>query len=398
MYGKKIDFVSIVDFLKVIVNDEKNKMQQIQLTETQNKVISEFDKLNPRRTVIQLQTSMGKTVIALEIIKKYNYKKMLIVANTVQLVNQWEDELLRSDIDIFNTKIITIQSAYKFQDLEFDLLIVDEGHHLVAPQFLKLLQNNKFKDILILTPELPRDDERHLLLKDFQITTITNKSYETGIKEKLISDFQIINVGVQLTENEKIQITKIENFINKHFQKFNYNYFEVKNKIKSDFIASELFLCFQKRKQILNNAVNKIQKVEEIIMNEKWNKCITYCEYIDFANWIYDNLKSKIKCCIYHSKIKDKEKVLQDFKDNKYDLIVSVKSLDEGMNIPNLDLAIIVSSSSQERQTIQRIGRVLRYKEDKIATIFNLYVEDSKEEAWLKQRISSFDRNKIFWR
>ena len=373
------------------------EMQQIQLTETQNKVINEFDKLNQRRAIIEMPTATGKTVIALEILKRDEYRKGLIVANTLHLVDQWIKELNTNNIKQF-FNVTTYQSAYKYKNLDFDILVCDEGHHLVAFQFINLLQNNKFKDILILTAELPRDDERHLLLKDFGITTITNKSYETGIKEKLISDFQIINISVQLTENEKIQIEKIEKFINLHFKIFNYDLGEIKRQITRNFIAKELMLCFQKRKNILNNAVNKIQKVEEVIKNEKWNKVIIYCEYIDFANWIYDNLKNKIKCCIYHSEIKDKEKVLQDFKDNIYQAIVSVKCLDEGMNIPDLDLAIIVSASSQERQTIQRIGRILRYKDNKIAKIYNLYIEDSKEEVWLKKRLKSFDNNKIFWR
>jgi len=103
-------------------------------------------------------------------------------------------------------------------------------------------------------------------------------------------------------------------------------------------------------------------------------------------------------CCIYHSEVKDKEKVLQDFKDNKFKIMIAVKALDEGMNIPDLDFAIITSSSKQERQRIQRIGRLLRYKENKVATIYNLYCEGTKEEEWLRESLQSFDKNRIFWR
>lgn len=374
-------------------------MKQLQLTETQNKVVEEFDKLNPRRAVIQLPTAFGKTVIAIEILKKYNYNTVLVVTNTVQLKTQWIKELRNNEINfISNTEVVTIQSIYEKMYQNYDIIVIDEGHHVCSEKWLNLLKNNNFKSILILTAELPREDDRHLLLKQFGIRTISHKSYETGIKEKLISDFQIFNIGVQLTNEERLNLEKINSFIDRNFVTFTYNFLKVKTKSTTDYIASELLLAFQRRKEILNNAENKLDKVEEIIKSSKWTKGIIYCEYIDFADRLFNLLKDKIKCCIYHSKIKDKEKILQDFKENKYDFIISVKCLDEGMNIPDLDFEIIVSSSSQKRQTIQRIGRGLRYKENKIATIYNLYVENSKEEQWLKERLESFDKDKIFWK
>jgi len=163
--------------------------------------------------VIQLPTAFGKTVITIELIKKYNYNRILVVTNTIHLVTQWKNELLKNRININDSLITTIQTAYKFKNYDFDLLIFDEGHHSVAPKFLELLQNNNFKNIIILTAELPRDDMRHLLLKQFKIHLISDKSYEKGIKEKLISDFQIINISVNLTENEAIQYEKINNFV-----------------------------------------------------------------------------------------------------------------------------------------------------------------------------------------
>mgnify|MGYP001569979957 CR=1 FL=1 len=378
-------------------------MQQIQLTETQNKVVEEFAQLNPRRAVIELPTATGKTIIALEILKKYNYQKVLILANTLQLVNQWRSDLVANGVVRFD--IITYQSAYKYKDFEFDMLICDEGHHLWSEKWFKLLENNNFKDILILTAVLPRDDMRHLLANKFNIKLISNKSYEIGIKEKLISDFKIFNIGVNLTENEQIQLGKINNFISQNYKHFNFNLQEVKHYstqksyIVKNHLASELLLCFQKRKEILNNAVNKLGEVGKILLEEYYNKAIIYCEYINFANSLFEYLKKlELDVCIYHSEIQNKEQVLQNFKDNQNKIIISVKCLDEGLNIPDLDSAIIVSSSSQERQTIQRIGRILRYKEGKTAKVYNLYVKNSREQQWLQERLKSFDKEKIFWR
>lgn len=77
---------------------------------------------------------------------------------------------------------------------------------------------------------------------------------------------------------------------------------------------------------------------------------------------------------------------LREFEDGTISVLNTAKSLDEGFNVEGIELAIICSSSSQRRQTIQRNGRALRFKEGKRAIIVNLYLMDTQDEAWLKKR------------
>ena len=373
-------------------------MQQITLTETQNKVMEEWNKT--KRGVIQLPTAFGKTIIALEILKNPEYKMICITTNTLHLIEQWKQELQKNDL-LKNRVVVvqTIQSLYKLKNQEFDILIWDEGHRSISNKWWDFIKNNKFKYILILTATLQRDDKRHLLLKELNINVIADNSYNKGIQEKLVSDFLIINKSINLNQNEQETYERINDFIRNNYSKFNYDFYEVKKQIFRNSTAQELFSCFQKRKEILNNAHNKIDETYNILQTEKFTKAIVFCEYIPFAEKIYNFLKfNNLEVCLYHSQQKNRQKILENFKDNYYNVIIAVHCLDEGINIPEADLGIIVSASSQQRQSVQRTGRLLRYQEGKTAKIYNLYCINTKEEEWVKERIKNFDKNKIYWR
>lgn len=89
-----------------------------------------------------------------------------------------------------------------------------------------------------------------------------------------------------------------------------------------------------------------------------------------------------------------KEEALRKLRDNRYniDFIASVKALNEGIDIPDLALALIHSVNSVSRDIIQRIGRVARlfvYKDgsEKKPIIVIIYLKNTKDEAWLKRAL-----------
>jgi superfamily II DNA or RNA helicase len=88
---------------------------------------------------------------------------------------------------------------------------------------------------------------------------------------------------------------------------------------------------------------------------------------------------------------KAKEYVLKRIQDNRFKarLLSTAKALDEGLDIPDLDVAIIHSRTQNSRVNIQRSGRVARlftYKDgtDKVPYVFNIYIRGTKDEDWLK--------------
>ena len=87
------------------------------------------------------------------------------------------------------------------------------------------------------------------------------------------------------------------------------------------------------------------------------------------------SLSDKNFCFAVYIKIKKRNQILKDFEDGNINVLVSMKCLDEGVDIPRAELAIFCSSTGNPRQFIQRRGRVLRKHADKsIAIIHDLIV------------------------
>ena len=65
-------------------------------------------------------------------------------------------------------------------------------------------------------------------------------------------------------------------------------------------------------------------------------------------------------------------------------MLCSTKALNQGFDVPNANMGIICGITSKGLSMIQRVGRLVRFQENKIGQIIILYVADSQEEKWLK--------------
>lgn len=147
-----------------------------------------------------------------------------------------------------------------------------------------------------------------------------------------------------------------------------------------------------KRKDLVNNYYRKFDVVKQIVNKHRKDKIIVFNEYNAQTSKSYWYLLDiGVKACVMHSGIDNKKRQqnLIDFKTDKYNVILASKVLDEGWNLPAVDTAIIAAGNSTSRQTIQRMGRVLR-KKKKISMLYQIYCADTIEERY------AFDRAKLF--
>jgi superfamily II DNA or RNA helicase len=94
--------------------------------------------------------------------------------------------------------------------------------------------------------------------------------------------------------------------------------------------------------------------------------------------------KDGIDSVVYHSKSKGKDLLLDKFRKNEVRVLLTARALDEGFDVPDCDMAIIMAGYKGERQVKQRLGRILR-KKDKTAIIYLLYADRTKDEDWLAE-------------
>lgn len=365
--------------------------------ERQKEVIVKWIKNNYIGILIAV-TGVGKSYIGILSIKyvleRRPNAKIIVVVPTLYLQNQWLNLLKENKLP--NVEVLVINTASKTV-IECDYLLVDEIHTAGSNFFINLFDTIKYKAFLGLTATLERSDGRHKLLLE-KAPIIDCIDLEEALKEGYISNYKIYNLPVKLSPNELLTYNKIQKsyLYYEHLLGGKFNAWQEANiRLKSkDYTTEErrealMFLkLVNQRKSALHDSKSKLILTKEILDKYPDRKSIIFCESIRFAQHIDDLLKKQ--SVIYHSKLtlKEKKEAIKRFTDNRTasNVMVSCKALDAGVDISGVNLGICCAGTSKILQSTQRLGRSIRKNADNIALYFNLYIEGTQEEKWLKSR------------
>lgn len=378
---------------------DKNKLSE------QYRFIEKWKSFNARGS-LEACVGFGKTTVGLLAIQEMNTNHperiTHVVVPTFALKQQWEEavlewKLLNVSIWIINTYIQEVRYT--------NLLILDEIHRFGSNTFKQVFLKSRFNFILGLTATLERQDGMHSLIHMYA-PLLTRIRLNEALEKGYVSSFEVYNLGITLSKPEFESYENIQKQFDSHFQIFDNDFNLVKrimseSQLRAQFglergmTSSEVYyhaLQFSKylhlRKTFLNEAPAKIQAVKQIreLLNRKM---IVFCETTSFADQIVEALGSI--SFAYHNAISDKKAMkqqLQDFKNGvgNHQVIVAVKAIEEGLDVPDIEVAVIVSGNSTKRQYIQRMGRSLRIRPGKTAIIINTYLHGTKDEYWLRRR------------
>jgi superfamily II DNA or RNA helicase len=173
-------------------------------------------------------------------------------------------------------------------------------------------------------------------------------------------------------------------------------------------VAQRYLKAFTERREVLGSARAKYDAVKQLapsLRNARGS--IVFTATIEAAEHIAAILRAQgIRAEATHSEVAsvDRARQLERFRQRTLATLVAPTVLDEGVDVPDADLAIITAASSSRRQMIQRMGRILRRKPDgRAAQMVILFVEDSPEdpargahEAFLDEVTSVADKCSIF--
>ena len=386
---------------------------------------------NGKNGVFAMATGSGKTVTALNCLRKQykenGYYKAIIVVPTQALAIQWEKEArafnfqnivsTHTDKDWKNTLsryttrslldqsksiiVITTYATFNRKDMQLFvnkvkgidtfMYIADEAHNIGSPSSLKHLPHNIMWRIgLSATPERIYDDWGSEKLYEFFNSRPPEYTYRytmrQAIEENILCHYDYYPIFVELTytEMEEYEIisTQLRKFIDSDTGKY-----------KPE--AEKLLL---KRKRIIHKAENKKIAISNLLEELKQNRKLDYTFVFvpegyepDYSvNETYDIEQDDIHIIdeyakmfkehgySYHkyiSGLDDAPNILKSFADGDIQILLSMKCLDEGVDIPRAEHAIFCSSTGNPRQFVQRRGRVLRKSKGKEkAKIWDLIV------------------------
>ena len=391
---------------------------------------------NGFKGIINAVTGSGKTFLALSAIKRleivsYRHLKIKIVVPQKFLAKQWIEEIRkqlgvkRKDIGVYSGDkknlgrkytIYVINSArytlakHILDDLKNNFavfLIADECHHYGSSEnnrifdFVRFISKESTYYALGLsaTPEIADFNKISAPLGN----EVYSYNLERAIRDKIISQFILFKINVSLNSVENEEYDALSDSLGKNLFALKKERPELNISSKDRFflnlqrIAKEgnevselakntMNLMFMRR--TLSHMASERPACTISIINSLPNKTriILFCERIKSAEMLYSSLNAQYldEVGLYHSNMVDftRREMLEKYRYGHFRLLICCKALDEGLNIPSTDVGIIVSTSLNARQRIQRMGRILR-KSDDIKRIYFLSVVQSNEDMEL---------------
>ncbi len=356
-----------------------------------------------KRGSIVLPTGAGKTIIGLKIIEIVNSPTLIIVP-TLDLIKQWTKILSQNfDIEIGNIgggiekiqpiTVSTYDSAFiKAQSIgnKFLLMVFDEVHHLPAPTYRLIAETFVAPFRLGLTATIEREDHLeedfpYLVGKSrFQITAkeLAESNYLAKYTIERKQTFMSAEEYRKYKENMAIYhagLKKIGLKMNSN------NAFKRLIMISSkNIMARRALMGRNKAIDIALNSKSKMNEIRKILVENKDIKTIIFTQH---NKLVYEISNVFLIPFITHKSSKEeREDVLTGFKDGRYKAIVTSKVLDEGIDVPDAQLGILVSGTGSSREFIQRLGRLLRPKNDNKQAILIEIVSSGTSEALASKR------------
>ena len=404
-------YKEISDFLRTSTFDFKDHvLNLVPCTELQSSIrLRDYQKqaldtwmANDKRGVIVLPTGSGKTLVGIKAISMLN-TPTLVVAPTLDLVEQWRSRLkeeFKTEVgilgggerDIKALTVSTYDSAYLHAERlgnKFGLIIFDEVHHLPAEGYRNIAEMFASPYRMGLTATFEREDGLHKELNRL----VGGKVFEKRLTELIgehLSPFRIQKMAVELTEEEKEEYLKNRRIFSDYLSANNL-YMRNPNDFQKlimrsgrDPEARRALLARNKARDIAFNSISKVHKLSEILREHRDGKVFIFTEHNKLVHRI--SREFLIPSITYKTIRRERIDILDRFRSGIYRAVVTSRVLDEGIDVPDADVGIILSGTGSERAFIQRLGRILRKKDGKGAVLYEIVSAETSEVNTSRKR------------
>ncbi len=354
------------------------------------------------RGVVVLPTGTGKTHLANLAINRAK-RPSLVVTPTIDLLNQWFDELTLAFgvevgllgggyYDIKPLTVTTYDSAY--QNVErlgnrFGLLVFDECHHLPSPTVsaAALGAIAPFRLGLTATPE--RADNAHERL-DHLIGPIVYRREITQLKGQFLAEYRVESLFVNLTDEERYRYESMRETYRAFLSSTGIDMrrpgawgqflFQAHRSAE----GRQAYLAYREQRALALAAPAKLSLLARLLERHNGDRVLIFTH--DNAT-VYTIARQFLVPVITHqTKTKERRDVLLKFNSGEYPIVATSRVLNEGVNVPEANVAIILSGSGSVREHVQRLGRILRKSGDKEATLYEVVTRGTVEEFTSNRR------------
>lgn len=360
--------------------------------------------MKSKRGVIVMPTGTGKTEVALAIMQELGVST-LIVAPVRDLMYQWHRRILKglgydsgiigdNTFDLRLVSVTTYDSAYIHMETlgaKFGLIIFDECHHLPGSNRREaaLMSAAPLRMGLTATPQRSDGREKDL---EWLIGPIVYNIPISSTRGKELANYDVFRIPVHLIDEEQEHYNASARVVRDYMvrrkkEEPSFEWQDLMAETGKDPEARAVQQAFYFMKSIQDRAFEKFRVLEDIFRLHIGTPIIVFAGSNVMARDI--SKRFLIPCLLNHCGKKERLEILDGFRDGVYPVLAANRVLDEGVDLPEAKVAVVVGGNASIRQAVQRLGRILRKSGRKRGILYEVVCQDTGEVIRSRQRRKS---------
>lgn len=336
-----------------------------------------------------LAPRVGKTKLAIDIIKKNKPKSILWVTPSSELA----DVEIPKEFEIWKAKAYakkltttTWASLNKIKG-KFDMIILDEEQFITDNNSINLINGElEYNSILTLTGTQTKNEGKINLYKALKLPILYELSINDAVDLGILSNYVIKVVKVPIGKTKDIKAgNKANPFYTSEESQYNWYSKSLGEAIENGASSTLIFQKVLGRMRAIHNSPSKATAVK-FLMEELSGRKMAFCANIKQAEQVCSNF--------YHSK--SNKDAVKAFIAEELDSLSLVNAGGVGWTYRNIDHLIIAQADSDNNGTTsQKIARTLLEQKNYKATIWIIALEGTQDVTWVKSVLDNFDPGKV---
>jgi len=347
------------------------------------------------RGVVVLPTGAGKSHVALMAIDDKR-RSSLVVAPTLDLVRQWVDLLGTTfgthvglvgggDHDVQPLTVTTYDSLYLHAEhlgSRFGLVVFDECHHLPSAAYSLAARAflAPFRLGLTATPE--RADGREADLTEL-IGDVVYRKDIVELSGEYLAEYETECVSIALSPEERAEHDAERAIYREFVQSHGIRMSQPSGWGEFIMLASQsakgrrAMSAYRRQRELAFAPSAKLDYLDYLLHVHRQDRAILFTQ--DNATAYAIARRFLVPVLTHQTKVRERSAILKAFAEGTYRALATSKVLNEGVDVPDANVAVILSGSGSVREHVQRLGRILRKKGDKRAVLYELVTESTTE-------------------
>jgi superfamily II DNA or RNA helicase len=357
-----------------------------------------------QRGVIVMPTGTGKTEVALAIMRDAAVST-LVLSPVRDLMYQWHRRILQGlgyDAGIIGDNVFRVRpvsvTTYDSACIHmerlgatFGLIVFDECHHLPGDVRRDAARMSAAPMRLGLTATPDRSDGKHVDLE----WLIGPRVFQLQIAQargKTLADYEVVRIPVHLSDAEQARYDAHSRHVRRYMLErrksdSHYSWEQLCAESGKDPAARRALQAYRLKKAIEDRAEEKLRVLEDLFRLHTGSPVVVFAGSNAMARDV--SRRFLIPCLLSHCGKKERLDILNGLQAGTYPALVANQVLDEGVDLPEVKVAVVIGGMASTKQAKQRLGRILRKSGNARATLYEVVCRDTQEEARSRQRRDS---------